>query len=171
MIKYDEYKPVYLTVDIPLTEARDNRNREAIWQWCRQYTLISTAEQRLWADKIENDPTIKMFSVEKNYHHIGVCGFTSIDHKRRSGEFSLYIVPEYQGKGFGKLALKTLVKHGFEDWGFKRIWGEVYEGNPAMKSFKEVGFMEEGWLRSTYFRKGKWINSCIISMIDEDFFK
>jgi len=170
MIAYEEFKPIYLTPDIPLTVAKENRNKEEIRKWCRQYTLISDAEQKIWAEKITNDPTIKMFSIEQKFQHVGVCGFTSIDRVNNSAEFSLYISPEYQKRGFGELALKTLVKHGFEDWGFKRIWGEVFEGNPAMKMFKKVGFEEEGWLRSTYFRQGRWINSCMISMIDTDYF-
>lgn len=170
MIAYEEFKPIYLTPDIPLTVAKENRNKEEIRKWCRQYTLISDAEQKIWAEKIVNDPTIKMFSVEQKFQHVGVCGFTSIDRVNNSAEFSLYISPEYQRRGFGELALKTLVKHGFEDWGFKRIWGEVFEANPAMKMFKKVGFQEEGWLRATYFRRGKWIDSCMISIIDNEYF-
>jgi RimJ/RimL family protein N-acetyltransferase len=151
-----------------MTVAKENRNKEEIRKWCRQYTLISDSDQIKWAEKIENDPTIKMFSVEQKFQQVGVCGFTSIDRHNRNAEFSLYIVPEYHRRGFGKLALKTLLRHGFEDWGFKRIWGEVFEDNPAMDMFTGIGFTDEGTCRSTYFKKGKWIDSYIISMLDTD---
>jgi ribosomal-protein-alanine N-acetyltransferase len=174
MIWQPEFAPVALTPDISLWKARDWRNHPAVWQWCRQHTLISEADQMAWKESHESDPSIKMFGVEtaakpdKPSTAIGVCGFTSINPRLRSAEFSLYIAPSHQAKGFGKKALALLVDHGFNDWGFRRIWGEVFEKNPAYEMFKKIGFHHEGTLRSTYFKKGKFIDSHIVSLLDTD---
>ena len=168
MISYKEYEPINLKTDIDSHLAWTWRNNPEIWRWCRQYTLISPAEQNDWYAKMQKDPAVKMFNVRDVVESVGVCGFTSIDRHNRNAEFSLYISPTYQGKGFGELALRTLVRHGFEDWGFERIWGEVFEDNPAMKMFERVGFVKEGVLRKSYFRKGRFINSTIISMLKDD---
>lgn len=169
MIRYPEYTPVNLIADINIHDALACRNDLSIWQWCRQYTLISRIEQEKWIQKINEDSTIKMFSVRDSLSiQIGVCGFTSIDRQNRSAEFSLYIDPDEQKKGYGIKALATLCKHGFEDWNFNRIWGEVFEGNPAMAMFEKLGFKKEGFLRDTYFRKGKFIGSHIISILDRE---
>jgi len=163
------YKPIYLTADIP-AKARAWRNRREVWRWCRQKTLISEFDQYDWHNKIHEDPTIKMFGVylqgkEANCH-IGVCGFTSINKDNQSAEFSLYIAPEFQGRGYGRKALELLLMHGFIDWGFRRIWGEVFEGNPAMEMFEKIGFIHEGTLRSSYWKAGGWIDSHLIALLD-----
>ena len=174
MIWKPELAPVALTPDFPLWKARDWRNHPAIWRWCRQHTLISEGEQERWQEAQEADRTIKMFGVATGKGltepttPVGVCGFTSIDLLRRSAEFSLYIAPVHQGKGFAKKALALLVDHGFKDWGFQRIWGEVFDQNPAYELFKKIGFHHEGTLRNTYFIDGKWTNSHIVSLLDRD---
>lgn len=144
------------------------RNHMSIWRWCRQHTLISPAQHDAWLERIETDPTIKMFgirAVQSDSKDIGVCGFTSINQRNQSAEFSLYIAPEHQKFGYGKSALRTLVRHGFEDWNLHRIWGETFDGNPAYKVFGELGFQLEGILRDTYYREGKFINSHIYATI------
>lgn len=172
MIYYDD-KLVFIDSTIP-KEARAWRNDKEVHQWCRQHTLISKSDQLAWKNKIATDPTIKMFGV---YHPtyegqcvpVGVCGFTSINHRLQSAEFSLYIAPEFQKKGYGIDALTTLLRHGFEDWNFHRIWGEVLDGNPALNTFKDLGFKEDGFLRDTYFKNGVFIGSHMISILKGEF--
>lgn len=95
---------------------------------------------------------------------VGVCGFTSIDYINRRAEFSLYIAPAYQGNDLGRGALRCLLKHGFKNLGFHLVWGEVFEENPALQMFEELGFRRDGVRRDFYFRNGKFIDAHIISM-------
>jgi ribosomal-protein-alanine N-acetyltransferase len=137
--------------------------------WCRQYTPISDYDQRRWWEKINTDPTIKMYSLrDSEDRQVGVCGFTSIDRHNRSAEFSLYINPEHQKRGFGQEGLTLLLNHGFFDWGFHRIWGEVFEGNHALKIFERLGFHRCGILRDSYWSDGSWIDSTIIDILSDD---
>jgi UDP-4-amino-4,6-dideoxy-N-acetyl-beta-L-altrosamine N-acetyltransferase len=174
MITTRESKPIGLLADLP-DRAREWRNHPSIWRWCRQNTLLSEDDHRGWLAKIAKDPTIKMFGVFKfdlknpdNSHFVGVCGFTSIDHRNKSAEFSLYISHDYHGHGYGRKALELLLLHGFVDYGFRRIWGEVFEENPAMEVFKKIGFKEDGVLRSSYWKAGSWIDSHMISILDTE---
>lgn len=164
----DENFKIALTGDIDFTTAMLGRNDPLVWRWCRQYTAISPDEQDAWRDRIL-DPSIKMFSVRFEARQIGVAGFTSIDRQNRSAEFSLWLQPGCQNKGFGRQALFLLIRHGFYDWGFHRIWGEVYEGNPALLLFLKMGFEECGVWRESYFRRGEWINSHLIDYLARDF--
>lgn len=100
---------------------------------------------------------------------VGVAGLTSLDSLNQTAEFSLYIAPEYQQRGYGKAALKELVKVGFEDWNLYRIWGETFDGNPAAKMFESIGFRKEGTLRGTYYKEGRHINSHIYSITRPDY--
>jgi ribosomal-protein-alanine N-acetyltransferase len=95
---------------------------------------------------------------------LGVCGLTSMDLINRRAEFSLYIGPEFQGQGFGKNALKTLLAHGFRNYGLNRIWGESFEGNPAIAMFESLGFEPEGIRKEFYFKGGKFIDAYLFSI-------
>lgn len=149
---------VELVAEIP-AKAREWRNDPAIWKWCRQNALISRAAHMRWLDRIETDPTIKMFGVRINAAaDIGVCGLTSIDRINQCAEFSLYIAPEFQRRGYAKEALKLLLDHGFKDQNLNRIWGETFDGNPALRMFIDLGMRLEGTSRQAYFRGGKFID-------------
>jgi RimJ/RimL family protein N-acetyltransferase len=174
MIQYNDMK-VMLTAGVPEC-AQEWRNDFAVWKWCRQFTLIDEESQERWLDRISSDSTIKMFTIVADCHgtwglrSVGVCGLTSIDHVNQKAEFSLYIAPEYRGRGYAHDALLTLLKHGFDDFNLNRIWGETYQDNPARNIFDRVGMVAEGWLRDSYFRNGQFIRSVIYSMLRKDFY-
>jgi RimJ/RimL family protein N-acetyltransferase len=168
MICTNKSHPVVLTADIP-DQAREWRNDREINRWCRQDGLISGESQISWIDKIELDPAIRMFGVYDLKKPIGVAGLTSIDRQNRSAEFSLYIAPEHQKKGYGVKALDLLLYHGFEDMGLNRIWGEVFVGNPAIHMFHNLGFKTEGCQRETYWKHGEFIDSHTVSMLAREF--
>jgi UDP-4-amino-4,6-dideoxy-N-acetyl-beta-L-altrosamine N-acetyltransferase len=146
------------------------RNDPQIYRWCRQYEPITEEHHKKWLESIQDDPKIKMYGIDSEGAYVGVCGFTGIDWINRSAEFSLYIAPDYQRQGHGTEALKELIKHGFETLNLNRIWGEVFEDNPALSIDLKLGFQEEGLLRETYYRNGKYINTHIISLLKKDYF-
>jgi RimJ/RimL family protein N-acetyltransferase len=162
-------KRLSLSADIDFETAMYARNHESIRRWCRQYTLISEADQLDWARKVHQDPTIQMFAIlDADDNQVGVCGFTSIDRHNRSAEFSVYINPDNQGFGYGAEGLGMLLDHGFEDFGFHRIWGEVFMGNPAIKTFQALGFKFSGRMRHSYYRNGAFIDSILIDLLEHE---
>lgn len=155
------------------------RNDYKIWRWCRQHDLISDFDQARWFDTQSKDPTIKMYKIMvcavdsasvaiREPITVGVCGFTSIDLHNRRAEFSLYIAPAYQHRDFGSQGLRSLLTHGFSNLGFHVIWGEVFEGNPALEKFEALGFKRDGIRRDFYFRDGKYIDAHLISIKDSE---
>ena len=88
------------------------RNSWDIWHWTRQNDLIHWADQLDWFEKQRTDPTISMYGItadtgsKTEYRElVGVTGLTDINHYHKRAEFSLYIAPEHQKKGYGKVAL------------------------------------------------------------------
>jgi RimJ/RimL family protein N-acetyltransferase len=106
-----------------------------------------------------------MYGVMRQGDLVGVCGLTSIDLINQRAEFSLYIGPEYQGLGYGKAALLTLITHGFRVLNLNCIWGETFNKNPAAEMFEELGFKKEGTRRDFYFRDGRFINAHLYSLL------
>ena len=148
------------------------RNDPDIYRWCRQTSVINDAQQVEWYDRVSGDPAIKMFEIiliGSVLDPVGVCGLTSIDHVNQRAEFSLYIGPEYAGSGYGESALKTLLSHGFNDLNLNLIWGESFDGNPAIKMFAKVGFVQEGTRRKFYFKQGNFIDAHLFSITKNEF--
>lgn len=143
---------------------RDWRNDVAIRSWCRQVGLISDLDQRRWYERQNDDPSIRMFLVKNDDILLGVCGLTDIDLISRRAEFSLYIKSASQRQGSGRKALKTLFSFGFNELGLNRIWGETFEGNPALELFQSLGMKIEGVREEFYFKNGRFINSILISI-------
>jgi len=110
-----------------------------------------------------------MYGIRDGNNLVGVCGLTSIDWVNRRAEFSLYIASEYQGNGYGEAALRLLVEHGFNVLNLNSIWGEAFDGNPAINMFKKVGFIEEGRRRQFYFREGKYIDAILFSLMRSEY--
>lgn len=145
------------------------RNDRRIYEWCRQFEPIAQHDHSAWFTRQAADSSLRMYAVQSPTGlFVGVCGLTSLDWVNRRAEFSLYIGPEHQKKGFAKAALSTLLSHGFRALNLHLIWGESFEGNPACAMFERLGFFHEGYRRQFYYRDGKYIDAHLYSMTAPD---
>lgn len=153
-------------------QARRWRNQWAIWQFTRQNDLISDWEQERWFERQAADPSIRMYGVVLMAYGkeqlVGVAGLTSIDWQARRAEFSLYIAPEHQRRGAGRVALSVLLDHGFKNLGLRQIWGETFHGNPAMGLFHKLGFQLDGRRRGFYWKDGALVDAYLISILADE---
>lgn len=148
-----------------LPDLREWRNNYEIWKYCRQNDLIPESAHQAWFQGLAGNDSTRMYLVrDRDGRPVGVCGLTSIDSVNRRAEFSLYIAAGFQGCGIGKAALSTLLSHGFRNLGLNVIWGESFDGNPALKMFKKLGFKHEGVRREFYFRDGEFIDAHLVSI-------
>lgn len=147
------------------------RNDERIWRWCRQSSPLHWMGHLGWFKKQYEDPKLSMFSITLHSGLlIGCCGLTDIDLVNRRAEFSLYIEPGCHQNGLGTAALKSLFKHGFDDLGLNRIWGETYEGNPGFYIFtKKLGMTHEGTRVQHYYRNGEFVDCHLVSIGKDTF--
>lgn len=151
------------------------RNDYSIWKWCRQNGPLTYTQHLNYWHLVDSCLDSKFFSIVGNestlgcatpqVKTIGCAGLTSIDYLNSRAEFSLYIAPEHQKKGFGKKALKTLFSYGFGQLNMNSIWGETFQGNPALKMFLEIGMRKDGTRRSFYYRDGNYIDCDLVSVL------
>jgi RimJ/RimL family protein N-acetyltransferase len=164
----------------------DWRNDIRIRQWTRQCELLTPYDHQRWLASLQGNDQVKMFGVLVNYQSevpiagkffrkepeiVGCAGLTSLRAIHRTAEFSLFIAPEHQRKGYGKEALKELLCYGFRVLDLRVIYGETFDGNPAWKMFQNLGFQEEGLLRARYYKFGKIVDCTAFSMLREEFEK
>ena|SRR3990167_134004 len=141
------------------------RNDPRIYKWCRQYAPIQWESHVKWFESLVDRKDVDMFIIEDvPSQRVGVLGLTDIDNVNRRAEFSIYINPIDQGKGYGERALNELLKYSFNDRNLYSVWGETFANNPATKLFLKVGMREDGVRRNFYFREGKYINARLFSI-------
>jgi len=161
------------------------RNDPETMQFTRQSVFISEGEQEKWLKGLDGDQARQFFGIEvsddppllniggkifkKKPEIVGTIGLTSVSMIHRTGEWSLLVGPEYRGRGYARESLKLLLEYGFTHLGLNRIWGEIFETNEAsLKLANHFGFKEEGRLRQTYFKNGKYIDSIIVGLLREE---
>jgi RimJ/RimL family protein N-acetyltransferase len=168
MINFDRCGELGVIKEADLPKILEWRNDYAIWKWCRQNDLITEENHLRWFQSLKDRTDVKMYAV-MHYEVVGICGLTDIDRVNQRAEFSLYIGPDFQGKGLGTRALKCLLHHGFMNQNLNVIWGETFEGNPAYDMFLKIGMRHEGTRRQFYFKEGKHIDAHLVSMTSHEF--
>lgn len=98
---------------------------------------------------------------------IGLIGLRNICSRSRRAELWIYLGDKTRWNGgIGTDATRSLVDFGFKEMNLQRIWLECDpEYQPAIKLYTKLGFQTEGILRSSYFRRGKYRNSCIMGLL------
>lgn len=171
MITQEGFK-VYLgsKIESNADRLRQLRNDKRIWDWCRQTTLLSKLDHESWIESLKGNPKNKMYTIHDSETTVvvGVCGLTNFDYIARHAEFSLYIDPNDHGKGYGKQALYLLVEHGFYAFNLNKIWGESFEGNPAIHMFEKLGFRITKGHFAHYYKNGKYLDSYFSTLLKDE---
>lgn len=103
---------------------------------------------------------------------IGMCGLETIEWENRRAEISIILAPEFQGKGYGKQALRLLLEQGFKNMNLDNIWGECYTCNIAVEFWKKqtkVYNAKCGLIDHTKYWEGKYYDSFYFNFRKEDF--
>lgn len=99
--------------------------------------------------------------------HASLFGATVKD---RCATLGVMIGAPYQGRGLGTDAVRAMVDYGFTDLGLHRIQLSVNGDNPAaIAAYRKAGFVEEGRLRETFFRGGRWHDSVKMGILDREY--
>jgi RimJ/RimL family protein N-acetyltransferase len=152
------------------------RNLPEIRDWCRQHSLIDEEQQLKWYHWQSSDPNTQMFGInvklpeKANAHFLaGVCGLTSIDWVHRRAEFSCYVFPKYQRRGYCETALIELFDHAFNNLNLNLVWGETFENNPALTLFTDIlGMQKDGVRRQFYYKNGSYIDAYMLSITAQE---
>ncbi|MFW9971053.1 MAG: GNAT family N-acetyltransferase [Candidatus Odinarchaeota archaeon] len=128
-----------------------------------------------WMENLKNHEDSIHFSILISHEDaieklIGNCGLHKIDWKNRVAEAGILIgEKEYQNKGYGTEAMELLVEYGFNTVNLNRIELYTYEYNiRALKSYKKVGFIEEGRKRQFMWSNGKYYDAILMGILAEE---
>ena len=107
---------------------------------------------------------------KENNRLIGAVGFWYWDHYHRRAELGYGIATAYWGKGIAQEAVKTVVRHGFEDMGLHRIYSRTLVVNErSVRMLERLQFVREGTQRGYSLEEdGKFYNSALFGIVRTD---
>lgn len=99
---------------------------------------------------------------------IGCIGLSSISWKNKNSEVGYWLGKKYWGEGFGREAIKLVVKFGFEQLKLHRIYGIISEENIAsQKVLEKCEFELEGKLKDEFYYGKQWHNGLIYGLLNK----
>lgn len=161
------------------------------WEWIYNYGF-DTEGGRLAGLKVELPPTVQgakeysskvanlednnggtIFVIETlNGVHVGRIGIGIDDYKNGTFGIGLRISSEHRGKGYGKHAMKMLLKYAFMEKRLNKCSGTVLEGNEgSIKMHKGMGFEQEGVFRQSIYTNGRYYDEIIFGLTKDDYLK
>ena len=102
---------------------------------------------------------------------IGTFGVHDIDWRKKIGEVSYGISPDYSQRGFFSEALKTVLEFCFNELEFHRVCATTrFDNIGSVKGLKKLGFIEEGTLRDFYLSfDGRRYDALILAILRKNF--
>ncbi|MGE7110035.1 GNAT family N-acetyltransferase [Lysinibacillus sp. NPDC047702] len=155
------------------------------YQWCldkevtkhlnlpERYPPFSREETEKWIEMCINKTNgyEQKAIVTGEGKHIGWIDIKNIDKLNKHAELGIAIGDKnYWGKGFGLAAMEEMLLWGFNELGLNKIWLRVEVDNEkAIKSYKRMGYAEEGILRQDRLRNGEFIDRLRMSILKGEF--
>jgi RimJ/RimL family protein N-acetyltransferase len=89
---------------------------------------------------------------------IGTVSLVQVHAVNRSAVLGIVIGDRaMQGRGYGREAIRLVLKYGFEELNLHRIALSVFADNwRAIRTYQKVGFQLEGCLRQAQYRNGRY---------------
>lgn len=150
-------------------------NDPEITQYLVIYRPMTRMAEEEWIENLKERENTINFSIsvlnEDNIEIlIGNCGIHQINWKDRIGVIGIMIGDkEYHNKGFGTEAMSLLVEYGFNTVNLNRLELLTYDFNiRASKSYKKVGFIEEGRKRQFFWINGRYHDAIMMSILAEE---
>jgi len=132
----------------------------------------SLKDARDWLNIIlpENHPP-KFFAITIDKQLAGSIGIvTKTDIYRKNFEIGYFLSEKFWGKGIATKAIKAATSYAFRDFDIVRIYAEPFSDNAgSRKALEKAGFKLEATLKRNVIKNGIIKDSCIYSVLREDF--
>jgi len=133
---------------------------------------MSLPEEETWFEEVLKQPQAErplVIEVEtpQGWQGIGTCGLHRIDWINRHAELGISIGDKtFWNQGYGRKAVRLLVRFAFQTLNLHRVYLQVYENNArAIRAYEHAGFVHEGRLRQARFQDGRYVDVLIMSIL------
>jgi len=114
----------------------DWRNRKEILKLGNN-KRVTWSEHLKWLTNATTDDNTLLFIIEPN------AGSVRIERNRDNAIISIYLLPDFQGKGLGLDSIKEAIEASFKEWQLKEVVAFIQRHNArSLEVFKKAGFAE-----------------------------
>ena len=135
------------------------------------YPLSLEAEEKWFEGMASHGPAEQVLVIEvkteEGWRPIGNTSFMKVDWVSRHAEIGIFIgEKDCWSKGYGREAMKLMLRHGFATMNLNRIYLHVYDYNVrGIKAYEHAGFVREGVLRQEVYREGAYHDVLVMSVL------
>ncbi len=116
---------------------------------------ISIEDHLKWWSKIQSDPAQIREIFEVDGERVGLTKFYNVDMSNLNCALGADIQRDHRGKGYAKEMWNLMVRKCFDELGLHRVSLTTASYNLiAQKTYKRVGFQEEGRMIDSLYRDG-----------------
>jgi RimJ/RimL family protein N-acetyltransferase len=99
---------------------------------------------------------------------MGGCGLHPVTEHKKS-ELGYILHPDIWGQGFATEIVRELIRHGFQDLGFERIYARADERNIASwRVMEKAGMQREALMRHDMIIRGEPVNHYLYAILRTD---
>ena len=121
-------------------------------------------------EKHIHDQSERRFIAESDDTRVGLVELVDINHIHRRAEFQIIIAPDYQGRGYAKVATRMAVEYAFMVLNLHKVYLVVdVENAAAIRVYEQIGFAKEGLLAQEYFSNGEYRDVIRMAIFQSDF--
>lgn len=148
-------------------------NDPDVTQYLMLTTGVTPGMEEEWMDRVQKRTDEWVWAMlDENGRHIGFTGIHAIHWRLRLGNTGT-VVGEKSAwrKGYGSDAMRVRSKFAFETLNLHRLQSESRIDNIAsQRALEKAGYKREGIARKRLFWGGRWYDTVMYAMLDEDYF-
>ncbi len=133
---------------------------------------VSREQELAFYDAVESSDEQQVFEIHlaEDGRYIGNGGLDHLDLRNRAAEIGIMIgEPEARGRGYGRDALLTLMRHAFDTLGLNTVRIAYIEGNErGERLYRSLGFKDAGRHRQRFFLRGEFHDLVYLDMLAEE---
>ena len=125
------------------------------------------SDAREWIDFATTQSPEANFAIASDRELIGGIGITlQSDVNRHSAEIGYWLGEPHWGQGIATAALQAMTDWAFAQFDLVRLYGEVFEWNPASgRVLEKAGYELEGRLRRSIVKDGQVIDALLYAIV------
>lgn len=131
---------------------------------------VTREQEEKWLKEKLASPNDQLFSIfDDDGSYVGQCGIHQIYWPARNGRISVILKKEFQGMGYGYMAIRAILRLAFQLVKLHKVFCVVWEDNPKTVHLyrDKVGMQEEGRLIDEYFLGDKHHNMIRLYMLED----
>jgi RimJ/RimL family protein N-acetyltransferase len=152
-------------------------NDPEVKEYLNQRYFLSREAEREWLAERTKKPLSYdnlHFAIDTlDGRHIGSLGFHETAPEDRKATLGIVIGDkEFWSRGYGADAISAVLRFAFDEMHLHRVDLEVDERNGrAIACYQKVGFFEEGRKRQHRYSRGRYWDTLVMSILEDEFRK